>query len=40
LGQAYYDLYSTARKVVTGSFVSEGELVAAAITLENIDADE
>lgn len=39
IGQAYYDLYTTARRVLSGQSVPEGDLVAAATTLENIDDD-
>jgi len=36
LGDAYYELYRVTRQVMSGREVTEGELVAAAIALENI----
>jgi hypothetical protein len=39
LGLAYYDLYMVARKVMAGTSVSEGELVAAATALEHLQED-
>jgi hypothetical protein len=39
MGTAYTNLYTTVRQVLTGAKVSDQDLVAAAITLENLGDD-
>jgi hypothetical protein len=40
LGSAYTNLYTTARQVFTGGNVNEQELIAAALTIQNLSDDQ
>lgn len=39
MGPAYTNLYTVARQVLTGGTIDDRELIAAAITLENLSDD-